>query len=298
MNWLIKTFSSSIGQKILMALTGLFLCTFLVVHLIGNLQLLLDDDGYKFNAYAKFMTSNPLIKVASYLTYLFILFHAFKGLWLASKNIKARPKGYKKNAASANSTWMSRSMGVLGTIILVFIATHMWQFWYQYHNSDASDKNATVLFQEYTTFETESGETKHISGTVMDEMNKRLTETVQKYQATNDQAGFEADPVYKEYEPLLKELETAQNSGSIEKEKLKDLYTLVATSYESFWIVLLYVISMGAVGFHLLHGFSSAFQTMGWKHPKLNPLINGLTWFFGIIIPLGFAAIPLIMYFS
>ena len=298
MNWLIKTFSSSIGQKILMALTGLFLSTFLVVHLTGNLQLLIDDEGYKFNAYAKFMTGNPLIKVASYITYLSILFHAFKGLWLASKNRAARPKGYKKYAGKANSTWMSRSMGVLGTIILVFIATHMWQFWYQYHNSDANDETATVIYQEYTTYETESGEAKQVSGTKMEEMNDRLTETVKKYQATNDQAGFEADPVYLEYEPLLKDLEYAQNNGKIEKVKLKDLYTLVANSYENIWIVLLYVVSMGAVGFHLMHGFSSAFQTMGWKHPKLNPLINGLTWFFGIIIPACFAAIPLIMYFS
>ncbi len=298
MNWLIKTFSSSIGQKILMALTGLFLCTFLVVHLTGNLQLLLDDGGYKFNAYAKFMTSNPIIKVASYITYLSILFHAFKGLWLASKNRAARPKGYKKYAGQATSTWMSRSMGVLGTIILVFIATHMWQFWYQYHNSDASDETAAVLYQEYTVVESEDGETMVFTQAFIEAMDSNIKAIVPKYQATGDQEGFYADPVYVEYKPIIDAMQYAQNNGKLKIEKLKDLYTLVATSYENPWIVLLYVVSMGAVGFHLLHGFSSAFQTMGWKHPKLNPLINGLTWFFGIIIPAGFAAIPLIMYFS
>jgi hypothetical protein len=70
MSWLTTTFSSSLGKKLIMALTGLFLCTFLVVHLIGNLQLLKADGGASFNLYAKFMTSNPLIKTTSYLLYL------------------------------------------------------------------------------------------------------------------------------------------------------------------------------------------------------------------------------------
>ncbi|MCU0428350.1 MAG: succinate dehydrogenase cytochrome b subunit [Cytophagaceae bacterium] len=134
MNWVITTFSSSLGKKLLTALTGLFLCTFLVVHLLGNLQLFYSDEGLAFNTYARFMTTNPLIKTVSILLYSSILGHAFLGLYLAYKNKKARPVSY----ASVNnqSVWASRNMGVLGTMILLFIVVHMSDFWYEYHNED------------------------------------------------------------------------------------------------------------------------------------------------------------------
>ena len=75
MKWFIDLFSSSIGRKVVMALTGLFIILFLTVHLIGNLQLLKDDGGEAFNVYAYFMTHNPLIKMVSYVNYAFFLFH-------------------------------------------------------------------------------------------------------------------------------------------------------------------------------------------------------------------------------
>ena len=70
-----------------MALTGLFLCLFLVGHLLGNLQLFdtTSEGAVKFNEYAKFMTTNPLIKVLSYLTYACVLFHVVDGLCLQFK---------------------------------------------------------------------------------------------------------------------------------------------------------------------------------------------------------------------
>lgn len=130
MSWLSTTFSSSLGKKLIMALTGLFLCTFLVVHLIGNLQLLKHDGGVSFNLYAKFMTSNPLIKTSSYLLYLSIIVHAVWGIMISIKNKKARPVGYY--AANNKSAWNSRNMGVLGTIVLAFIIGHMSDFWWEY----------------------------------------------------------------------------------------------------------------------------------------------------------------------
>jgi succinate dehydrogenase / fumarate reductase cytochrome b subunit len=114
-----------------MALTGLFLILFLIGHLAGNLQLIFSD-AQAFNQYAKFMTTNPAVKILSYLTYLSILFHAIYGVILSIKNKKARPVGYAYNKPSANSTWSSRNMGILGTIILVFIVVHMQDFWYEY----------------------------------------------------------------------------------------------------------------------------------------------------------------------
>lgn len=126
---------SSIAKKIWMSLTGLFLISFLIVHLIGNLQLLnLSVEGQEqFNAYAKFMTTFPVIKIVSYLLYFSILFHAFDGILLMRQNRAARPERYKSWKPNNNSIWASRNMGLLGTIILAFIILHMSQFWYTMH---------------------------------------------------------------------------------------------------------------------------------------------------------------------
>ncbi|MBN8702836.1 MAG: succinate dehydrogenase cytochrome b subunit [Bacteroidetes bacterium] len=125
-------FSSSIGKKVLMSLTGIFLCTFLVVHLIGNLQLFNNDGGVAFNKYSVFMTTFPPIKIISYLLYTSILLHAIFGLVITMANRKARPVKYAVNRPQDNSAWASRNMGILGTVLFVFIVVHMGDFWYEY----------------------------------------------------------------------------------------------------------------------------------------------------------------------
>ncbi|MEX1239280.1 MAG: succinate dehydrogenase cytochrome b subunit [Cyclobacteriaceae bacterium] len=132
MNWFTKFFSSTIGRKLVMALTGLFLILFLVVHLIGNLQLLKDDQGQSFNIYAQFMTSNPLIKVVSIVNYAFIVFHVVWSIWLTRRNRGARgPRGYALNNNSSH--WTSRNMGILGTFIFIFLVIHLRSFWWEMH---------------------------------------------------------------------------------------------------------------------------------------------------------------------
>lgn len=133
MSWFTKAMSSTLGRKVLMALTGLFLIIFLVVHLSGNLQLLADDGGQSFNVYAKFMTSNPIIKTTSYLLYATFLVHIIWAIILSANNRKARPIGYAVSKGSTNSTWSSRNMGILGTIIFIFLVIHMRNFWYEMH---------------------------------------------------------------------------------------------------------------------------------------------------------------------
>jgi len=131
MSWFTRFLSSSLGQKVVMSLTGLFLMLFLVVHLLGNLQLLKDDGGEAFNTYAFFMTHNPLIKFISYTLYAFILWHAVQGirLWLSNKAARGNAR-YAVNY-SRSSERSSRNMAWLGIIILVFILLHMYQFWLQ-----------------------------------------------------------------------------------------------------------------------------------------------------------------------
>jgi succinate dehydrogenase / fumarate reductase cytochrome b subunit len=125
--------SSTLGRKLLMAATGLFLIIFLIVHLIGNLQLLADDQGQAFNVYAQFMTTNTVIKTTSFLLYGTFIIHIIWGIILTIQNRKARPVGYAKTAASTNSTWSSRNMGILGTIIFIFLVIHLQNFWYVMH---------------------------------------------------------------------------------------------------------------------------------------------------------------------
>lgn len=103
--------------------------------MVGNLQLLYPDvlsASEKFNVYAVFMTTFPLIKATSYLLYGSIALHALVALFLTLHNKNARPTGYAI-AGSAEKSWASRNMGILGSILLFFIIMHMGQFWFQYH---------------------------------------------------------------------------------------------------------------------------------------------------------------------
>ncbi|MGI4885083.1 MAG: succinate dehydrogenase cytochrome b subunit [Janthinobacterium lividum] len=131
MSWISKTFSSSIGRKIVMSLTGLFLCTFLVVHLVGNLQLFKHDGGAAFNAYSHFMGTNPIIRTIEWGLVLGFGFHIYEALMLRLRNRAARPQQYVVNHSEQNSDWTPRNMGILGSIILIFLLVHLYNFFWR-----------------------------------------------------------------------------------------------------------------------------------------------------------------------
>lgn len=132
---MISYFNSTIFRKTLAGLTGLFLVLFLLGHLLGNLQLFIPgEDGQKqFNEYALFMTTNPAVKILSVLTYSSIILHTILTLFLVFQSSNARDVKYLQSSGNANSTWGSKNMAVLGTLILVFIVIHMKSFWYEMH---------------------------------------------------------------------------------------------------------------------------------------------------------------------
>jgi succinate dehydrogenase / fumarate reductase cytochrome b subunit len=134
MKWLGRMFLSSLGMKLIMALSGLFLSVFLMVHLAGNLQLLKDDGGQAFNLYAAFMGSNPFIQALSKVNFLIILLHVSLALILAQKNRNARGEVAYKFKVNKSSEWESRNMLLLGTIIFCFIVIHLRHFWMETHN--------------------------------------------------------------------------------------------------------------------------------------------------------------------
>ena len=249
-------FSSSIGKKLIMSLTGIFLCLFLVVHLVGNLQLFKDDAGLAFNKYAYFMTHFTPIKVVSYLLYASVIVHVIYAITLSMKNKAARPIGYAKYDGQANSKWNSRNMGILGTVILVFLATHMSNFWWKFHNDQ-------VPYIEYRT-DLATGQT-----------------TARELQASE----------FHDYQ------ETVENNVQILK--ARDLYKQVDFAFKNVALVALYLVAMAALAFHLIHGFQSAFQTLGFNHRRYIGIIRAIgVWVFGVLIPIGFAIMPLFFFFK
>ena len=132
---MISYFNSTIFRKTLAGLSGLFLVLFLLGHLLGNLQLFIpgEDGQRQFNEYALFMTTNPAVKILSVLTYSSIILHTILTLFLVFQSSNARDVKYLQSSGNANSTWGSKNMAVLGTLILVFIVIHMKSFWYEMH---------------------------------------------------------------------------------------------------------------------------------------------------------------------
>ncbi|WP_219225262.1 succinate dehydrogenase cytochrome b subunit [Pedobacter antarcticus] len=214
---------STLLRKNLMALTGLFLCFFLVIHLLGNLQLLLPATraSESFNSYSALLSGNIFIKVVSYILYFSLIAHAVDALVITIKNRKTAGK-YAYDKRGSASKWYSRNMGILGSLLLIFLVIHFKDFWYVYK--------------------------------------------------------FESVPV--------------DANGN------KDLYAVVIYAFASWWYVLLYVLSMFALGYHLLHGFKSAVRTLGVYHPKYAGFVNSFGIIYSYAITFGFAVIPIYVHFT
>ena len=119
---------SSIAKKIAMALSGLFLVTFLSIHFFINLTSVFNED--LFNTLAHFMGNNPLIQFAMQpVLILGVLFHFIMGFVLDFKNRASRPIGYAKYNGAANASWSSRNMIISGIVVLSFLGLHFYDFW-------------------------------------------------------------------------------------------------------------------------------------------------------------------------
>ena len=119
---------SSIAKKIAMALSGLFLVTFLSIHFFINLISVFNED--LFNTLAHFMGNNPLIQFAMQpVLILGVLFHFIMGFVLDFKNRASRPIGYAKYNGAANASWSSRNMIISGIVVLSFLGLHFYDFW-------------------------------------------------------------------------------------------------------------------------------------------------------------------------
>lgn len=127
-----KFLSSSLGQKVVMASTGLFLSLFLVEHLYTNLLLYAGDGGVAFNESSHFMVHSIIIRIIEVVLFVSILLHVWQAVQLTRQNAKARPVAYSGAKNVQTSSWTSRNMGLTGSMILFFIVVHLYNFFVPY----------------------------------------------------------------------------------------------------------------------------------------------------------------------
>ncbi len=263
-------FNHSIGRKLVMGLSGLFLVSFLFVHVGGNTLLFLQDEGVTFNKFVRFMTTNPVIKVLELVLFGGFIIHMVYAAIITRQNQQARPGGYEhKGGDKAGSPWVSRNMGLTGSIILLFLIVHVAGFWGRFHFAGG---------------EAISLKTAYVEGW-------KVTEV----QAVKDQFG---QLVQEPDSYLTLESYTALANAGVDEVQGMSMYRMVESAFQQWYIVLLYVVAVALLALHLSHGFQSAFRTVGLIHKKYTPLVKGAGLFIAVVIPVIFALMPVYFFFK
>jgi succinate dehydrogenase / fumarate reductase cytochrome b subunit len=226
-----QVFTSSIGKKLVMSFTGIFLILFLIVHVSINACIFADlfipsDDGEMFNKAAHFMGAMVLIRILEVGLFAGIFLHAIQGIILEFYNRSKRNQGYAVPMGNQGSKWYSRSMGLLGTILLIFMVLHWYHFWIP----------ARFIGQEYLT------------------------------------------PV--EYNGV----------------EMHNMFNLMQFTFSHLWVVVVYVLACISLLYHLLHGFQSAFRTIGVHNGRWFSLIKSIGVGYSVIVCVLFALMPVAVY--
>lgn len=215
-----QVFTSSIGKKLVMGFTGIFLILFLIVHAGLNACIWAMDGGAMFNRAAHFMGSNVIPRILEVGLFLGIFLHIIQGYLLTLENRSKRSQGYAVSY-SQGSKWYSRSMAVLGSILLLFFIIHWKQFWIPSRFTGVAEVPGTDLH---------------------------------------------------------------------------NLYGLMQDTFRELWVVIFYVLACASLGYHLAHGFQSAFKTVGVHNKRYQNMLTNLGYGFAIIISLAFAMMPVSFY--
>ena len=218
-------FTYSIGRKLIVALAGIFLILFLLVHLGINITLILCETTKPFNIAAHFMSTNIIVKIFEVILFGGIAIHIIYTLILQVQNWLARPIRYRI-PNFAQLSFFSKFQIHTAAIILVFLGIHLTNFY----------------------FKSRFGELEEIS-----------------------------------YDGV---------------KYLPDLGSLVIQKFQIPGFVILYIAFFIFLAFHLLHGFQSAFQTLGLNHQSYTPFIKTLGVVYSLIVFTGFTAIPIVIYFT
>lgn len=210
-----EVLTNSVGRKFVMGFTGIFLILFLIVHASINACIFLNDGGVFFNQAAHFMAYNWIMRVLELGLFIGLILHAIQGLMLTRMNKKARPIKYKMTRYAKKIHWYSRSMGILGSLVLLYLVMHLSHFWI--------------------------GTKEQLYG---DHLQRNL---------------------YVE---------------------MKAVFT------NPIWFTF-YMIGLASLLFHLLHGFKSAFQSLGINDKSWTPVIEKAGVIYSVIIIFVFAMMPI-----
>jgi len=120
---------STISSKVVMAIAGLFLMSFLIVHLSINLLMLSGDGGENFKTAVDFMTTNPAIKIFEYVLFGGFIIHMIIGVLIEIRNYFVRPIKYAVSS-KANTSFFSKYMIYTGIVIFIFLALHFTNFFF------------------------------------------------------------------------------------------------------------------------------------------------------------------------
>jgi len=202
-----------------MSLTGIFLISFLVVHVGVNACIWANDGGEMFNLASHFMATTVVIRILEVGLFAGLLLHIVQGLVLEVQNRSRRRLGYAVAMGNKGSKWYSRSMGLLGTLLLFFLIIHLSHFW------------VPSRFSE-------------------------LPET------------------------------------EINGKEVANQYAEIVRVFQDKWVDILYLLGCLSLMYHLLHGFQSAFRTLGVPNGKYISLIKGFGFGFAVIVSLAFAMMP------
>ena len=144
MKWFFTFISSSIGKKYVMGTTGLLLCLFIAQHLIGNIMLFGGKD--MFNTYVKTLSSfKPLVRTIEVVLTIIFVVHIINSIKLSIANRKSGSVKYKSNSSSEISSFSSRTMGISGSIIFIFLITHLSTIWYSFQQVHGSDEYYDIV---------------------------------------------------------------------------------------------------------------------------------------------------------
>jgi succinate dehydrogenase / fumarate reductase cytochrome b subunit len=221
-----ELFTSSVGKKFVMGLTGVFLILFLIVHVGLNACIWAMDGGQMFNLAANFMGSTVVMRILEIGLFAVFILHIVQAYVLELQNRRKRSIGYEVPMGNKGSKWYSRYMGWLGTFVLFFLVIHLKNFWVP---------SRWLEMPEVT------------------------------------------------YPPGV---------------TVHDLFSLMKDTFTNIWLVLLYLAGCISLAFHLVHGFQSAFRSLGVYNNRYIHLINGVGIGFSIIVPLAFAMMPISMYLN
>lgn len=269
---------SSITKKLLVALFASFLLIFLLFHMTANLFILAKDGGDAYSAFCHFMGTNVFIKVFEVILFGCLVLHLCLASYLWFQNRRNRPVGYKKPSRTKTGKG-SKLMMITGSLLLVCIVFHFYDFYF-----------VKLNFVEGTYMvKTEDFMVSDPNQEVSEEAQMVFMNLLNEGKASKDMQWIR--------QISTQERDILQQAFP-EAEFEPDFYHMARQKFSVWHIVLCYLIFFAIVGIHIRHGFQSAFQTFGLNHYKYSRLIEILGVVYTWVVILGFAAVPLGVFFG